>query len=132
MLKRKQPYLLSSTSRWIKENESFLLVEPHSRVTCFVEKKLQLFFLKYISIRAICIVLIRLISTVLYDMLWTHGGSNSWEKPTASGFKTEQCSFTILSIALHKKWIFPLRISSANVIKSAGDCGFGRIYWRNP
>ena len=131
MLKQKQPYLFSSTSRWIKENESFLLVEPHSRVTCFVEKKLQFFYLKYISIRAICIVLIRFISTVLYDMLWTHGGSNSWEKPTAFGFKTEQCSFTVLSIALHKKWIFPLRISSANVTKSAGDCGFGRIYWRN-
>ena len=33
---------------------------------------------------------------------------------------------------LHKKWSFPLRISSLNVTKSAGNCGFGHIYWRNP
>ena len=32
---------------------------------------------------------------------------------------------------LHKKWNFPLRISSVNVTKSAGNCGFGHIYWRN-
>ena len=30
------------------------------------------------------------------------------------------------------KWSFPLRISSVNVTKSAGNCGFGHIYWRNP
>ena len=35
-------------------------------------------------------------------------------------------------LALHKKWSFPLRISSVNVTKSAGNCGFGHIYWRNP
>ena len=34
--------------------------------------------------------------------------------------------------ALHKKWSFPLRIFSVNVTKSAGICGFGHIYWRNP
>ena len=34
--------------------------------------------------------------------------------------------------ALYKKWSFPLSISSVNVTKSAGNCGFGRIYWRNP
>ena len=33
---------------------------------------------------------------------------------------------------LHKKWSFPLRISSINVTKSAVSCGFGYIYWRNP
>ena len=32
---------------------------------------------------------------------------------------------------LHKKWSFPLRISSVNVTKSAGKCAFGNIYWRN-
>ena len=32
----------------------------------------------------------------------------------------------------HKKWSFPLRISSVNVSKSAVSCGFGRIYRRNP
>ena len=33
---------------------------------------------------------------------------------------------------LHKKWSFPLRISSVNMTKSAGNCKFGHIYWRNP
>ena len=28
---------------------------------------------------------------------------------------------------LHRKWSFPLRISSVNVIKSAVSCGFGHI-----
>ena len=30
--------------------------------------------------------------------------------------------------SLHKKSGFPLRISSVNVIKSTGNCGFGHIY----
>ena len=38
----------------------------------------------------------------------------------------------IKSITLHKKWSFPLSISSVNGTKSAGICGFGHIYWRNP
>ena len=37
-----------------------------------------------------------------------------------------------LHLSLHKKWNFRLRISSLNVTKSAGNCGFGHIYWRNP
>ena len=37
------------------------------------------------------------------------------------------------SSSLHKKWSFPLRISSVNVTKSAvSDSGLGHIYWRNP
>ena len=35
-------------------------------------------------------------------------------------------------VTLHKKWSFPLKISSVNVTKSAISCGFGHIYWRNP
>ena len=35
-------------------------------------------------------------------------------------------------VALHKKWSFPLRISSVNVIKSEVSFGFANIYWRNP
>ena len=34
--------------------------------------------------------------------------------------------------SLHKKWSFALRIASLNVTKSAGNRGFGHIYWRNP
>ena len=38
------------------------------------------------------------------------------------------------TIWLRKKWSFPLRISSVNVnvTKSAGNWGFGHIYWENP
>ena len=45
-------------------------------------------------------------------------------------FKCNQFMETIAP-SLHKKWSFPLQISSANVIKSTGNCGFGHIYWRN-
>ena len=34
--------------------------------------------------------------------------------------------------SLHKKWSFPLRISSINVTESAVSCEFSHIYWRNP
>ena len=51
----------------IKENESFLLVEPCSRVTCCVEIKLQYFFRKYIFICTIYALLMQLISAILYD-----------------------------------------------------------------
>ena len=37
----------------------------------------------------------------------------------------------VLSRPLHKKWSFPLWISSVNVTKSAVFCRFGHIYWRN-
>ena len=39
---------------------------------------------------------------------------------------------TNISHTLHKKWSFPITISSVNLIKSAENCGFGQIYWRNP
>ena len=58
-----------------------------------------------------------------------------WEKKISEEFKkqfaclgeyTEKyITFTIPT--LHKKWSFPLRISSVNVTKSAGN-----FYWRNP
>ena len=41
-------------------------------------------------------------------------------------------SLTIRKPALHKKWSFPLRISSVDVTISAGNCRFGHVYWRNP
>ena len=41
------------------------------------------------------------------------------------------CIFSPYSQSLHKKWSFPLKISSANVTKSAVSWGFGHIYWRN-
>ena len=34
--------------------------------------------------------------------------------------------------SLHRKWSFPLKIYSVSVTKSAGNCGFGHIYCRNP
>ena len=41
--------------------------------------------------------------------------------------------FTFQShFSLHKKWSFPLRISSVNVTKSGGNWGSGHIYLRNP
>ena len=37
-----------------------------------------------------------------------------------------------LLLSLHRKWRFLLKISSVNVTKSAGNCRFSRIYWKNP
>ena len=34
--------------------------------------------------------------------------------------------------SLHKKWSFPLRISSVNVTKTTISCGFSHISWKNP
>ena len=45
-------------------------------------------------------------------------------------YQQKQIRFWIKT--LHKKWSFSLRISSVNATKSAGNCGFGHIYWRNP
>ena len=42
------------------------------------------------------------------------------------------CSHWLSKVWLHKKWSFPLRISSVNVTESAVFLGFGHIYWRNP
>ena len=74
------------------------VVEPCSRVTCCVEIKLEYFFRKFIFISPICTLLLQLILAILYDMCYVHGGSNSWEKPMASGIKMEQRSVTLLPI----------------------------------
>ena len=43
--------------------------------------------------------------------------------------------FNLVNLAIYchctKKWSFPLRVSSVNVTRFAGICGFGHIYWRN-
>ena len=69
------------------------VVEPCSRVTCCVEIQL-----KYIFICKIYNLLLQLISAILYDTCYVHGGSNSWEKPMASSAKMEQWSVTLLPI----------------------------------
>ena len=46
--------------------------------------------------------------------------------------KRFQMSPVLVLLSLLKKWSFPLRISSVNVTKSWGNCGFGHIYLRNP
>ena len=51
----------------IKENESFLLVEPCSLVTCCVQIQLQYFFRKYIFICTIYTLIMQLISVIFYD-----------------------------------------------------------------
>ena len=60
--------LFSSTTGLISKNESFLPVEPRSRVTCYVEIKLQFFFRKYIFC-TVSTVLTRFISAFFYNTL---------------------------------------------------------------
>ena len=54
--------------------------------------------------------------------------SKNWyinDKTTTEGAKIE-------FVTLHKKWSFPLSISSANMTKSAVSWEFDHIYWRYP
>ena len=44
--------------------------------------------------------------------------------------KTENLHKRALRFTLHKNWSFRLRVSSVNVTKSSGNCGFGHIYWK--
>ena len=44
---------------------------------------------------------------------------------------SENRKFFLLYISWHKKWSFPFKISSVSVTKSAENCGFGHIYWKN-
>ena len=41
-------------------------------------------------------------------------------------------SLEVLSFNTAQKMKFSNKVSSVNVTKSAGNCGFGHIYWRNP
>ena len=85
-------------SNSLKGKRKFSTSRTCSRMICWIEIKLQFSFRKYISICTVCTVLIRLILAFLYDLHWTHGGSNSSEKPTASGTKVEQWSLILLPI----------------------------------
>ena len=42
-----------------------------------------------------------------------------------------QGKYDLVTMSLHKKWSFPLRISPVNVTKSGIFREFGDIYWRN-
>ena len=53
-----------------------------------------------------------------------------WIKYWPILFDFNQINFSVCT--MHKKWSFPLRICSVNVTKSAKNCGFDDIYWRNP
>ena len=51
---------------------------------------------------------------------------------SSSGGGSSWLHLLLSPMTLHKKWRFPLRISSVNVTKSGDSCGFGHIHWKNP
>ena len=53
-------------------------------------------------------------------------------KPEIMHKTTIANQFSLVKVSLPKKWIFPLRISWVNMTKSAENCEFGHICWRNP
>ena len=69
---------------------------------------------------------------LMKSFLWLY--FQTIEKPSVFFFVIVELKSKLLSTlhTLHKKWSFPLRISSANVTRSAVSCGFGRMYWKNP
>ena len=76
-----------------------------------------------------------LIETLVYQFLKLFvviGRNPSWR--TRIRLRGVNCKLLLQSssfLTLHKKRSFPLRISSVNVTKYAGNFGFGHIYWRN-
>ena len=81
-------------------NRGPFIIEFSWILSCIVlrRNKITIFICKYISIRTIPNVMIPLILAFRYDIRWVHGGSNSWEKRTASGTKMEQWSVIPLPI----------------------------------
>ena len=69
-----------------------------SRITCFVQIKLQYFSRKYIFLYTIYTLLMQLFSAILYYTCHVHGSSNPWEKSTAARTNLEQWSVTLLPI----------------------------------
>ena len=63
--------------------------------------------------------------TICFLMFSGDIAKEQWHK---MGLLLERNSFHRQQNSLHEKWSFPLRISSVNVTKSAGFCGFSHIY----
>ena len=59
----------------------------------------------------------RLISAVLYDLCEAHGGSNSWEKPTASDIKMKQWSVTLLPVGKPRGVDNMVSCSEVNILR---------------
>ena len=89
---------ISFNNRVSKGKQTFFASSAVFSCNMLHGNKVKISFRKNISICTACTVLIRLISSFLYDLRWTHGGSNSWERPTTSGTKMEQWSLTLLPI----------------------------------
>ena len=59
-----------------------------------------------------------------FRFTWNHFSCFTEKKLLRRSLKFD----SLPNISLYKKWSFPLSISSVNVTKSAGNCGFGHIY----
>ena len=85
-------------SKWvIKEKRKFSVSRALFSRNTLRGIKVQFSFLKYI-ISTGYTILIQLISAFLYDLHWTYGVSNSWEKPMVFGTK----------MVPDAKWLFRL------------------------
>ena len=49
-----------------------------------------------------------------------------WEPPS------QVYSILIKLEDVNLKWLVVFKIENSNLTKSAGNCGFGHIHWRNP
>ena len=81
---------------------------------------------------------IKLTSWCLYCYLWRYFTDCSvvsivaFEQINAGWGDSLSWPNNYLWYSMHKKWSFPLKISSANVSKCTVSCGCGHIYCRNP
>ena len=73
-----------------------------------------------------------MLNLFLWNSLQQSDAKIKWPKALMDLMVTRRhVSFIHKYKTLHKKWNFPLRVSSVNVRKSLVSCEFGQIYWRN-
>ena len=113
-------------------NEGDKVLECYSCLKMMVQAYLQVcFFLIFLnargSLKRLYLHIKLLQSSTIFKQKNNEGNQNQ-----NHNFYNSKNIIATLRIALQKKSSFPSRISSVNVNKSAGNCGFGHIYCRNP
>ena len=113
-------------------NEGDKVLECYSCLKMMVQAYLQVcFFLIFLnargSLKRLYLYIKLLQSSTIFKQKNNEGNQNQ-----NHNFYNSKNIIATLRIALQKKSSFPSRISSVNVNKSAGNCGFGHIYCRNP
>ena len=75
--------------------------------------------------------IVLMLTSWIQNVNWTYIGHSEDVLDVYCTFSLSPVSRENMTLSLHKKWSFPLRISPVNVTKSGIFREFGDIYWRN-